>query len=112
MSDRSGNEDLYRLPIADPSSVVRLTTDSGHDRSPAWSPDGTRIAFSSDRDGDFDIWTMSADGGIRATSRSDRGNSTRSLRGRPTGRRSPLPGAVRRARTSGFGRSRAGLHGT
>jgi TolB protein len=29
---------------------------------PQWSPDGTRIAFSSDQEGDFDIWVMNADG--------------------------------------------------
>ena len=32
------------------------------DSDPTWSPDGTRIAFSSDRDGDDEIYTMRSDG--------------------------------------------------
>jgi Tol biopolymer transport system component len=32
------------------------------DGSPAWSPDGTRIAFSSERDGNAEIYVMKADG--------------------------------------------------
>ena len=39
-----------------------LTVNDGWDRDPAWSPDGTRIAFTSERDGDFKIYTMRADG--------------------------------------------------
>jgi Tol biopolymer transport system component len=39
-----------------------LTVNDGWDRDPAWSPDGTRIAFTSERDGDFMIYTMRADG--------------------------------------------------
>jgi len=35
---------------------------AGFDSSPAWSPDGTRIAFDSFRDFDFEIYVMDADG--------------------------------------------------
>ena len=47
---------------ADGSNVTRLTNHPESDRSPAWSPDGRRIAFTSDRDGNDDIYVMNADG--------------------------------------------------
>ena len=34
----------------------------GMDTSPVWSPDGTRIAYMSDRGGDFNIYIMDIDG--------------------------------------------------
>ncbi|QLQ04692.1 MAG: PD40 domain-containing protein [Anaerolineae bacterium] len=47
---------------ADGSHLVRLTNDAGEDRLPAWSPDGKRIAFASDRTGNADLYIMDADG--------------------------------------------------
>lgn len=47
---------------ADGTNPVNITSSPGHDTRPAWSPDGTRIAFG--RDGD--IWVMDADGGNKA----------------------------------------------
>jgi hypothetical protein len=40
----------------------RLTTHTAIDDYPAWSPDGKKIVFTSDRSGNFDIWVMDADG--------------------------------------------------
>jgi Tol biopolymer transport system component len=42
--------------------VVRLTDNPAFDKEPAWSPDGNRIAFSSDRNGSFDVYVMSIGG--------------------------------------------------
>jgi WD40-like Beta Propeller Repeat len=47
-------------------AVVQLTAGHGADLAPAWSPDGRRIAFQSNRDGNWEIYVMNADGtGIR-----------------------------------------------
>jgi Tol biopolymer transport system component len=45
----------------DGTDVLRLTT-TGYDFDPVWSVDGTRIAFTSTRDGNDEIYVMNADG--------------------------------------------------
>jgi len=48
---------------ANGSGQTRLTVNPGFDnRDPAWSPDGQRIAFTSARDGNSEIYVMKADG--------------------------------------------------
>ena len=56
-----GNTDVYSVS-ADGTDLQRLTTDLGVDTDPWWGPDGSRVTFASDRDGDFDIYTMDPDG--------------------------------------------------
>ena len=46
----------------DVTEVRQLTEINDSDSGPAWSPDGTRIAFASDRYGDFEVFVMNADG--------------------------------------------------
>lgn len=38
--------------------VLQLTDGAGASRAPRWSPDGGRIAFESDRSGDWDIYVL------------------------------------------------------
>jgi Tol biopolymer transport system component len=60
----SRGEDIYALALdagGEPAGrPARLTRNPCADRQPVVSPDGRRIAFASDRDGDFDIYVMKA----------------------------------------------------
>ena len=54
--------ELYVMQ-ADGSDVRRLTFwEDASDLAPTWSPDGSRIAFTSKRDGNWEIYAMDADG--------------------------------------------------
>ena len=56
-----GQEDIHVIR-PDGTSLRRLTDDRAFDRRPAWSPDGRRVAFTSNRGGEFQIWVVGADG--------------------------------------------------
>ena len=47
---------------ADGSGVTNLSLSPASDWYPCWSPDGTKIAFQSDRDGVGEIFSMNSDG--------------------------------------------------
>jgi len=52
--------DLYMKSV-DGVAVTQLTSDAASDAHPAFSPDGSRVAFASNRAGQWDIWIMDLD---------------------------------------------------
>jgi len=66
VSTQDGNLEIYAV-AADGSGQVNLTNHPARDQDPSWSPDGSRIAWSSSAGGAHqDIWVMNADGSQRA----------------------------------------------
>lgn len=70
-SDADGDTDIWLKDISsfgdpgyDPTDPgTNLTANSDfRDEAPSWSPDGSKLAFHSNRNGDFDIFLMNADG--------------------------------------------------
>jgi len=55
------NADIYKVPT-EGGQAVAMTLFEGRDFMPVWSPDGQKIAFASDRHGNFDVYVMNLDG--------------------------------------------------
>ena len=47
---------------ADGNNLKRVTNNSANNGAPAWSPDGSKLVFNTDRDGNFETYVMSVDG--------------------------------------------------
>jgi Tol biopolymer transport system component len=71
ISNRDGNSEIYVMDLAGwassssshfPLPVHNLTRHPGQDSTPAWSSDGTHLAFVSDRDGNQEIYVMGSNG--------------------------------------------------
>jgi eukaryotic-like serine/threonine-protein kinase len=58
-----GNEETVWLYELSGKGAMRRLTFGGHNRFPAWSSDGKRVAFQSDRDGDSAIFWQGIDSG-------------------------------------------------
>ena len=55
--------DLWSVP-RDGGDAVRLTSGAGNETDPAFSPDGSQIAFTGEYDGNVDVFVMPASGGV------------------------------------------------
>lgn len=58
----TGNWEIFRVPLGG-GAPVNLTNSAQADQYPRLSPDGTRIAFQTNRDLNFEIYAMDVDGG-------------------------------------------------
>jgi TolB protein len=56
------NPDIYIKSVSG-STVTQLTSEAASDLQPQFSPDAQKIAFASDRTGNWDIWVMNTNGG-------------------------------------------------
>lgn len=56
----SENRDIWIIDL-ERNRLARMTTDLAEDSLPQWSRDGRRVYFSSNRSGDFDIYSQAAD---------------------------------------------------
>jgi len=58
-SDFDGDNEIYLISM---EGLKKVTDNTWQDEYPVWSPDGKRIAFSSNSKGNYDIFIMDADG--------------------------------------------------
>ena len=61
-SNRRGNSGIYQMRVPGPSPMLPVLVDSATNIQAALAPDRTRLAFSSNRSGSFDLYLMDADG--------------------------------------------------
>jgi Tol biopolymer transport system component len=54
-----GSDTEVLIKNVDDSGLIRVTDNLVNDENPAWSPDGTQIAFATNRDGNFEIYLYS-----------------------------------------------------
>jgi Tol biopolymer transport system component len=62
VSNRDANDLEIFAVNSDGTDLTNLTKSPGADDTPAWSPDGSKIAFGSYRDGNWEIYVMNPDG--------------------------------------------------
>src|SRR5216684_3570535 len=61
MEANRGASNIWVVPTT--GRAAMQLTQSGHDSSPVWSPDGKTLAFLSSRNGDSEVYLLSMEGG-------------------------------------------------
>ncbi len=85
-SDRESDGDIY-VVNPDGTALSNITESPSFDHDPAWSRDGTKIVFQSNRlDGNSEIYVMNADGSGRENITAIPASATTIRRGRLTDR--------------------------
>ncbi len=64
---------------SDGSGLTNLTYNPAYDGYPVWSPDGNKIAFTSNRDGNYEIYVMNSDGSEQTNLTKSKGHDRWSL---------------------------------
>jgi Tol biopolymer transport system component len=62
-SNRGGKFGVYQMRVPGPTVLYPILTDSANNLQAVLSPDRTRVALSSNRNGSFDLYLMDPDGG-------------------------------------------------
>ncbi len=57
-SNGYGNWELNMLDVSADGMPIRLTEDAANDINPYWFPDGERLVFQSDRDGEWEVYEL------------------------------------------------------
>lgn len=61
---QSPDLDVFSIDVAG-ARLINLTNRPANDRYPSWSPDGSRVLFQSDQNGNEDIFVMQANGALQ-----------------------------------------------
>jgi Tol biopolymer transport system component/DNA-binding winged helix-turn-helix (wHTH) protein len=80
------NCNLWRIPLASKGQAQIFNSSPREDVSGVYSPDGKRVAFSSNRSGAFEIWVADGDGSHQQQLTTFRGPITGSPRWSPDGK--------------------------
>ncbi len=80
------NCNLWRIPLASKGQAQIFNSSPREDVSGVYSPDGRRVAFSSNRSGAFEIWVADGDGSHQQQLTAFRGPITGSPRWSPDGK--------------------------